>query len=76
MRFSIATLIVSAMLVCTANAAPPKMPPPPKHRVVTCDQARPGTRLFRECHRRAPPKVVKRLRAERPVPGRELAPRP
>jgi len=69
MRFSIAALIVGAMLVGTANAAPPDAPPPPKHRVVTCEQARPGTKLWKQCHRRIPPRVVREPRApKRPAP--------
>jgi hypothetical protein len=83
MRLSIATLIVGALLVGTANAAPPDGPRPPKHRVVTCDQARPGSKLWKQCH---PKKAVRHVTqpkapgqpgpAGKPAPATELAPRP
>lgn len=79
MRISIAALVVSALLVGTANAAPPDAPRGPfpgKHRVVTCDQARPGTKLWKQCHRRAPPRIVREPRApHRPAPGDMPPPR-
>ncbi|WP_370677304.1 hypothetical protein [Pleomorphomonas sp. PLEO] len=76
MRLSIATLIVGALLVGTANAAPPDGPPPPsKHRVVTCDQARPGTGFWKQCHPKKPPRHVRQPPApDRPGPAGKPGP--
>lgn len=83
MRLSIAALVVSALLVGTANAAPPEAPPSPKHHVVTCDQARPGSKLWKQCHPKKAPKIVRQPKvshklapARQPAPMDEPAPRP
>lgn len=71
MKLSIATLVIGAMLACTANAAPPASQPAPKQRVVTCDQARPGTKLWKECSKK---KVVKQPKAAKKAPVKKAVP--
>lgn len=66
MKLSIATLVISAMLACTANAAPLLAPPHAKHRVVMCDHARPGTKLWKECHPKKAPKIIRHHKAPLP----------
>ncbi len=58
MRLPIATLVVSALLIGAANAAPPQTPPG-HTRAITCEQARPGTKLWLVCHKKKPAKAVK-----------------
>lgn len=71
MRLAMGALVISAMLVFTANAAP-RHPPVERGATIVCPHVRPGEPV--RCHKAAPPKRAVKPVARKPAAPKRLAP--